>query len=380
VEAINLDEPLTVPLVLQAPTQGVMETRGRLLSEVLTEFLTYMEKEEGWTNQTMSQNKATYRMFMEHCGDRPIQSYSRRDLTSFYDLLRGLPALWAKDASWKGLSPQEIVESTKDAVVERMAMKTVKRHFSAMGRLFAYLKRRGEYEGDNPAYGFEFPSKGRAKDKRKMWEGEKLRALFASPVWTGCASKSQRWKPGSKIIKDAKYWLPILALYHGNRLEEFAQLRRSDVREEDGIWYFDINDEGDRQVKNAQSVRPVPIHPKVQAIGFLDYVRDIAPGPDDCIFPDLKPGGADGKLGHGFTKWWSEYRKKIGLYEKGLDYHSFRHGVTTKLYAADVSQAIIDELTGHEGLGTSQVVYKKAMPLALLYEAISKVEWPEVQF
>ncbi len=68
----------------------------------------------------------------------------------------------------------------------------------------------------------------------------------------------------------------------------------------------------------------------------------------------------------------------MGVYEKGLDYHSFRHGVTTKLYAAEVSPAIIDELTGHEGEGTSQVVNKKDMPLAVLYKAISKVQWPEV--
>ncbi len=68
----------------------------------------------------------------------------------------------------------------------------------------------------------------------------------------------------------------------------------------------------------------------------------------------------------------------IVLYEKALDYHSFRHGMTTKLYAADVSEPIIDELTGHEGQGTSRRVYKKDMPLTKLHAAIVKVEWPEV--
>ncbi|WP_243047993.1 hypothetical protein [Dyella sp. RRB7] len=52
--------------------------------------------------------------------------------------------------------------------------------------------------------------------------------------------------------------------------------------------------------------------------------------------------------------------------------------MTTKLYAADVSEPIIDELTGHEGQGTSRRVYKKDMPLTKLHAAIVKVEWPEV--
>src|SRR5262245_29800214 len=102
-----------------------------------------------------------------------------------------------------------------------------------------------------------------ARDKRKMWQGDKLSRLFASPVWTGCLSRAHRSKPGAHIIQDEKYWLPILGLFHGNRLEEFAQLVRSDVRSEDDIWFLDINDEGKKQIKNRQSKRRVPIHPRV---------------------------------------------------------------------------------------------------------------------
>ena len=59
-------------------------------------------------------------------------------------------------------------------------------------------------------------------------------------------------------------------------------------------------------------------------------------------------------------------------------YRSFRHGVTTKLYEAGVSEAVVDELTGHEGTGTSRTVYNKGFPLAVLRDAIAKVEWPKV--
>jgi len=364
-------EPQTPVATPTAPT-------GPLFSEVLPDFLDFMVKDEGWRGQTLAQNKATYRMFIEHCGDKPVQAYSHRALTPFYDVLRQLPTLWAKKAVWRDLPLAEIVEKTREEEFDRLSMTTVKRHFSALGRLFTYLKRRGEYEGENPAYGFEFPTKGRANKKRQMWEGDALTKLFSSPVWTGSFSKDRRSRPGTTIINDEKFWLPILGLYHGNRLEEFAQLQRSDLKQHDGIWYFDINDEGSRQVKNGQSVRRVPVHPAVKALGFLEYAEAMAPEPESNLFPELKPGGPDAKLGYYFTKWWSQYRRDVGVYQKGLDYHSFRHGVTTKLFAADVSTAIIDELTGHEGEGTSQVVYKKDMPLSKLYEAICKVEWTEI--
>jgi len=352
---------------------------GPKLSDVLPVFIAQMSNESGWRGQTLMQNKGTYRIFMEVCGDLPVSSYKRPELARTLDLFRSLPADYAKAKRWEGLSLAEVAAKAKSEE-SRLAVKTLKRHFAALGSLFKHLIERGEYEGANPAHGFSFPEKMRARMKRQMWEGERLRKLFASPIWTGCKTPRQRSSPGTLIIKDEKYWLPLLGLYHGNRLEEFAQLIGSDVRRDDDIWYLDINDDESKQVKNEQSKRRVPIHPTLLALGFLGYVQSIAPPPSDPLFPKLTPGGADGKRGHSFSKWWTRYRREIGVYETGLDYHSFRHGVTTKLFAAEVTDVFVDELTGHEGKGTSRAVYTKEMPLRKLFDAICKVEWPEVVF
>jgi hypothetical protein len=352
---------------------------GPTLSEVLPNFLDYAQKDKGWRGQTLAQNKTTYRMFEECCGDKPVAAYTKTDLTKFYDLLRALPQLYSKSKEWADLTLEQITEQTKGQDIPRLTMTTVKRHFSALGVFFAHLKRRGEYAGENPAYGFEFPTKGRARHRRDMWEGEPLARLFASPVWTGCLSKDRRSRPGSLIIRDDKYWLPLLGLYHGNRLEEFAQLHRSDVRCEDGIWYMDINDDDQKQLKNDQSKRRVPVHPFVQELGFLEYVNSIAPEPKARIFPQLRPGGPDKKLGFFFTKWWTQYRKDIGVYQKKLDYHSFRGGVTTKLSAAKIPLDVRNELLGHEGQSIDQQNYLKGLPLRILADAIACIEWPEVK-
>lgn len=370
-----------ITLDVPEPTQQAQEVRtepvaGSRLSEILPPFLEYMSNEGGWRGQTLQQNKGTYRILTEVCGDLPAGAYKRPELAKVLDCLRALPADYGKAKRWRGVPLAEIV-AQKDTSA-RLAVKTLKRHFAALGSLFKYLIERGEYADANPAHGFSFPDKTRPKMKRQMWDGLRLATLFGSPAWTGCKSARSRSRPGALVIKDEKYWLPLLGLYHGNRLEEFAQLIRSDLRQQEGIWYFDINDDEGKQVKNEQSKRRVPIHPKLLSLGLIDYIETVAPGPGDPVFPQLRPGGADGKRGHAFTKWWTRYRKDIGLYEPGLDYHSFRHGVTTKLFAAEVPEVFVDELTGHEGKGTSRAVYTKEMPLQKLYDAICKVEWPEI--
>ena len=360
-----------------APSSEPLAPTGPLFSEALPAYVDHAVKDRGWRGQSAAQNAASFATFQEVCGDLPVCAYTRQHLSGFYNTLRALPALYSKDRQWRGLPLKEIVEAAKANPAPRLSMKTIARHFSALGGFFTYAKRHGLIDGDNPAHGFEFPRNGRVNSGRQMWSGEPLRKLFKSPVWTGC-HPVYRSQVGPKIIRDDKFWLPLLGLYHGNRLEEFAQLRREDVKQEAGIWYLDVHGEDGRQIKNDQSARRVPIHPAIEAMGFLEYVSATAPKAGDMLFPLLKPGGPDKKVGYYFTKWWTAYRKSVGVYEPGLDYHSFRHGVTTKLFAARTPRDIIDELTGHEGEGTSQRVYKHDTPLPLLLAEIAKVEWPEL--
>ena len=246
-------------------------------------------------------------------------------------------------------------------------------------KLLSFLIETGRLprDAENPGRGFSFNTKGSARSQREMWTGDELRRLFASPVWSGNRPffRSER---GPQIIRDALFWLPLLGLFHGNRLEEFAQLRWSDVVEINDVWAIRITDGDGRQLKNAQSRRTIPLHPELCRLGFVEHVKEIAQNQLDQVFPDLTPGGRDRKLGYGFSKRFSHYRKVIGLQRRGLDYHSFRHGVTTKLYQAEINEGWIDLLTGHESGGESRRRYLKDVPLPLLRDAIARVTFPEV--
>jgi integrase len=205
-----------------------------------------------------------------------------------------------------------------------------------------------------------------------MWDRDELARLFATPVWTGCASHSRRTTPGSLIVRDEKFWLPLIAVFSGMRQEEICQLRVEDIRQDEDVWFIDINDRPPRKLKNATAVRRVPIHSQLIRLGFLAHVDTQRRRRQARVFPALQPGGADDRLGHAFTKWFTRYRREVGLYRQGLDFHSFRHTATTLMHQAGVALAVIDHVTGHATPGET-ARYTKRSSLPQLQAAIETI-------
>jgi len=114
----------------------------------------------------------------------------------------------------------------------------------------------------NPAKGIKVADKRRAKDKRREFNKEELKALFSGPVHTDEA----RPVGGGG---EAAYWLPLLALYTGARQTELGQFWTDDVYEESYLdeednehsaWVmrFVDNEERGQNVKTDGSERRVP--------------------------------------------------------------------------------------------------------------------------
>jgi integrase len=351
---------------------------GPKFSEAAGRYLDQLVRDRGKRASTEAKYKATYRLFQEICGDLPVQAYTKADhVTPFLDVIRELPPRYDISPRWRGMSIREISAQNREAGGKRLAGKSVQNYIGAVSSLFTFLKERGEYQGENPATGLGLKKHSKSA-RRLLWEGQRLRKLLASPVWTGCKSEHRRADPGRMVIRDAFYWLPLLALYHGARLEELAQLQRKDFRREGDIWYFDITDEGGGKLKTEAARRRVPLNPALERLGFVEYATAESM-PTAYLFPDLKPGGPDKKRGFYFTKEWTRYRERAGVYEPLLDFHSFRHGVRTKLASASVPESLINAITGHEGQGIGERIYthREHIPLLALREALAKVVWPE---
>jgi integrase len=217
--------------------------------------------------------------------------------------------------------------------------------FSSVGTLFK-LADDNELLTANPfaKIALERPKRAQ-KSRREEWETEELQTLFDSPVY----AEHKRPRGGAG---EAAYWLPILALYHGFRAGELCQLDTADVvKRAGGIWCLSIrpsaeDDEADpdrhgKSVKTDTSIRVVPIHSAVIALGFLDYVKSMK---GRKLFPKVRVDS----IGRWGSKWFGRYRNDIGLGGRWRDFHSFRHGWKTAARGASIPKEIHDEITGHD--------------------------------
>lgn len=145
------------------------------------------------------------------------------------------------------------------------------------------------------------------------------------------------------IRKPCLYWLPLIALYTGARLEEIANLELSTVRlNEENIWVFEFG-----KTKTVSSIRTIPIHPELINSGLLEYIEDVKqfwPGAN-TLFPYMRP--VSGRLTHRFSQDYGIFKKNLGI-DSTKDFHSFRTTVIGILKRAKVSDEMRREYVGHE--------------------------------
>jgi len=207
-----------------------------------------------------------------------------------------------------------------------------------------------------------------------------LQTLLSGPVHAG--------ENGLPPVRDAYFWLPLLALFHGSRLEEFADLRRKDIKLDGDVWAVTFSEweDGDtgrrRRLKNTNATRTVAIHPEIIKIGFLEYIDEIAKTDLSPLFPDLEPQGADGKRGPRVTRWFVDYRKDLKIYRPGVAMHAFRHCAETRLRDAMQTrqhERHIDFMFGHSaGAGEGAERYDKGPGLAAAAETLAMLSYPEL--
>ena len=331
---------------------------------------------------TNHQDERTIRLFVEVCGDRPFAGYGRRDLTQFLAVLRRMPASHGKSPRRRGMAVGQILAEAESSDTPRLSEKTVKRHASAVSQFLQYAVDQGELTATAR---FDIVSEhafhlGDPREDRDVWTMTELQQLFGSPVWKG-SHQFFRSRPGPEIIRDGRFWLPLLALFQGSRLEELADLRRKDVILEDGVYGINITDEH-RKLKTHAAKRRIPIHPEILKLGFIEFVSRVAKSPKDPLFPELKPSGADRKRGPRITRWFAEYRKEIGIYRDDVASHAMRHLANTRLRdrITDKRQLRhLDYMFGHSpGTSEGETRYDKGPPLRDALETLQYLRYPEL--
>ena len=172
-----------------------------------------------------------------------------------------------------------------------------------------------------------------------------------------------------------KFWVPIIALYHGCRLNEICQLDTNDIVREKGIPCISINANGpDKSVKNKGSERVVPIHKKLIEMGFLAFVEYQRRNkvPKLFGFRKIKRGLYNSQVQH----WFARYLDKIGITESSKVFHSFRHTFETMATEKRIPPQYQNAICGWAEHGIGQRIYAHKKDVNIMQEELNKISYP----
>ncbi len=336
------------------------------LSTLIEKFIE--DRKAAWSPKTLLQNSSALRQFLSIVGDKPIADINRKDCRAYRDLLRKLPPNATK--RFRNMSLERVVALGEPP----MSPKNVNRVLGAITAFFNWAVRE-EFIEHNPTRALGVPITRRADTQRDVFSQRDLRIFFEkSPLYRGCESPERRHLVGELVIRDAKFWLPLVALYSGMRLEEVAQLRIEDIRRIDKIWLFDVNAKNGNKLKTEASQRYVPIHSVLCEIGFLEHIARVRNIGGERLWPDLEKG-SDGYFSSTFSKWFSRYKRKIGITNSRVTFLSFRHTVINHLKQSGVSESEIKELVGHKDSSITLGRYGKRYEPRVLFQIIEKLNY-----
>lgn len=341
----------------------------------------YAEKGRGWSRATAEQNKRMCAVFVDLMADPRLSEIDRGFIRSYRARLRGVPLnLHRVKVAYPGVGLAKLVELASANNLPTMDEARADRHVAKIGEAFTWASKNG-YMTENPAANLAVTVRTvkRKQDSRQTFGAPTLALIFGQS-WFRDGRGEQTKRGRYHHFQPFYYWMPIIALYSGARLNEIAQLYLKDVTvSEHGQWYLDFNLDGDgkvdaddadqsssesggKQLKTINAVRIVALHPELVRLGLPEYVQALREAGHSRLFPELIRDEIKG-FGKYAGQWFNErfLGRKLGLARDGTQtFHSFRHTFLTACDRMGMQDRVRDELAGHSrGKGEGHITYIK---------------------
>jgi integrase len=351
----------------QAPT--IREAYERFLAE-----------RRDLARKTRVDHEATCRLLEDLLGRNcKVTSLSRKDMVAFKDKLLKLPVNYTK--LFKSMTAAEAIAANETKGLPTLATRTINNKYLTAARSFLAWAKDNELIETNPASKVKAAGarrRGALKD-RDPFSIDELDRIFSAPLFQGCRSQHYVHEPGPVLIRDHRYWLPLLGLWTGARLNELAQLTPTDICAIGGVRCIDISDRGGKTLKTSASIRRIPLHPELERLGFLQLVRQAQAAGQARLFPELKPS-ADGYEASAFSKFFSRFLAKIGVKTTRNGFHSFRHTFADATRRARLPDSLRKRLLGHEDHSTTEGHYGQGYDERTLAMAVNSLSYEGVNF
>ncbi len=354
---------------------------NKLLSEAAEEFLT--ARKTSTQKNTLSRVRQRLNIWLRLLADKPMRDFTEAELTEAGDLILEWPAKAQSRKDLDHLSAADILKR-KDLGAP-LALGTVDTMRSTLRSLFKHAVAKNWADKNLCPM---WPKLVETKDDKIDDDGVQ-KELNTYEHWTDgeilrLLQTSYYVKPEHKSKTPENYWLPLLGLFVGGRLEELCQLYTDDILvDQRGYHVIRIhrNDERKQTTKNRNSVRVVPVHQTLIDLGFLRYRDWIAKQSIDVgqLFPHIEY-----VISRTNENYSANYSQRFGTHTKRhmtwdterKVFHGFRCSfIRTLRYRNGLHFEDIKYLVGHAPQHKMGDLYAGRQPADVRYEHLQRLDY-----
>lgn len=325
---------------------------------------------------TVKGKRHTISLFNDLIGDPAFYMLTRSQISDFQSKLKLLPDARLLTGDLKKKSMKEIADLQASGALnlKRQGAGTIDKHVRNIKAALAYALEVGHVRL-NPTIGMRNvkPTDSNPVRERRPFTGAELEAIFAHPIFAGCEADTLRglYRPGPVLIRDERFWIPMLCFLTGARAKEVAGLEKTEVTITGDQARIVFKYTPLRRLKNKESERVIPLHPWAMRMGFGEYVASL-PAESTALFPSVVSAGVDPKTGRleddklngtpVFRQFNRTVLKHVGLADDpSATLHSFRHVFEDAMTGRDIPEEVMFRLTGR-AIGGSRKIYTKSLP------------------
>ncbi len=292
----------------------------------------YFSENTHLSKSTVKNYGTAFRYFEESAGkEKTISEISKLDITKFRDHI-------VNSATARG--GRSVPSSS-----------TQQKLLTALKSFFAWSESKS-YRNGNPADGVT-PTKSSKMEsvhfERRPFSKGELKALFDLPLFKGAFSSGRPNLSGDVLIRDHRFWFPIVSLWTGTRKTELMNVCLGDIQTNDDVVYIGVYtspEKGEEEVKRfagktKNARRIIPLHPYLlKNLGFQEYIRDrkSTKKESENLFPEA---------GYGQT-FNQRLLPAIGLgSDPTVSLHSLRHCFKDMLRNGRIDGHMQNRLLGH---------------------------------
>jgi hypothetical protein len=205
----------------QMPTEGVWVAKNQNfdaspLSPLFSSVTSQYDQIASLEPRTRRKYHKAQKDFIDIIGDKPVAQIKKSDIVTFID----------------AIAKRQIRRRSAMTQISSATLQSYKVGISAP---LEFAIDRNFIEGPNPCTGIKVQRWCVPVDKLKIpskrpFSIDELKRVFEHPWFVGVKSNSKCYEKGDVLLKDMRYWAPVLAAHTGMRAAELAGLEINDVK------------------------------------------------------------------------------------------------------------------------------------------------------